>query len=46
MIIDLLMGPTWTRLHIPRDPITDALIDEIADVITRAYPPPSAQARP
>jgi AcrR family transcriptional regulator len=41
VIIDLLMGPIWTRLLITRDPITDALIDEIVDVIIRAYPPPA-----
>jgi AcrR family transcriptional regulator len=46
LIIDLLIGPIWTRLLITRDPITDALIDEIVDVIIRAYPPPPAGARP
>jgi AcrR family transcriptional regulator len=46
VIIDLLVGPIWTRLLITRDPITDALIDEIVDVIIRAYPPPPARARP
>src|SRR3954452_9278940 len=40
IIIDLLVGPMWTRLLITRDPITDAFIDEIVDVIIRAYPPP------
>ena len=42
VIIDVLMGPIWTRLLITRDPITDALIDEIVDVVIRAYPPPRA----
>jgi AcrR family transcriptional regulator len=46
VIIDLLVGPIWTRLLITRAPITDALIDEIVDVIIRAYPPPPAPARP
>jgi len=42
MIIDMLIGPIWTRLLITRDPITDGLIEEIVDVIIRAYPPPAA----
>ena len=41
MIIDMLIGPIWTRLLITRDPITDGLIEEIVDVIIRAYPPPA-----
>ena len=45
VIIDVLMGPIWTRLLITRDPITDALIDEIVDVVIRAYPPPRAARR-
>ena len=35
------MGPIWTRLLITRDPITDGLVEEIVDVVIRAYPPPS-----
>jgi len=42
MIIDMLIGPIWTRLLITRDPITQGLIEEIVGVIIRAYPPPAA----
>jgi AcrR family transcriptional regulator len=45
LIIDMLIGPIWTRLLITRDPITDGLIEEIVDVIIRAYPPPAADDR-
>src|SRR5918911_3372366 len=47
LLIDFLIGPIWTRLLITRDPITPALVDEIVDAITRAFPAPpaSAQAR-
>jgi AcrR family transcriptional regulator len=41
LLIDLLIGPIWTRLLITHDPITDALVDEIADAVTRAFPPPA-----
>jgi AcrR family transcriptional regulator len=39
-IIDLLIGPLWTRLLITRQPVTDALVDEVVDAVLRAYPPP------
>jgi len=42
LIIDLLVGPVWTRLLITHDPITETLVDEIVDSIIRAYPPPEA----
>src|SRR3954463_12229530 len=45
VIIDLLIGPLWTPLLITRDPITAGLIEEIVDVVIRAYPPPPARAR-
>jgi AcrR family transcriptional regulator len=41
MIIDMLIGPIWTRLLITRDPIIDGLVEEIVDAILRAYPPPA-----
>jgi len=44
LLIDLLIGPIWTRLLITRDPITKTLIDEIVDAITRAFPPPDSPA--
>src|SRR5919108_70881 len=40
LLIDLLIGPIWTRLLITHDPITATLIDEIVDAITRAFPAP------
>src|SRR3954471_10558416 len=40
VIIDLLVGPLWTRLLIPRQPVTQALVEEIVDAVLRAYPPP------
>src|SRR5918911_5058612 len=46
VIIDLLIGPIWTRLLITGDPITDDLVEEIVDVVLRAYPPPPDPARP
>lgn len=41
LLIDLLVGPIWTRLLITRDPITQSLVDEIVDAVTRAFPAPS-----
>ena len=38
LLIDLLVGPIWTRLLITRDPITKALVDDIIDAVTRAFP--------
>jgi AcrR family transcriptional regulator len=40
VIIDLLMGPVWTRLLITLHPIPATLVDEIVDAVLRAYPPP------
>jgi AcrR family transcriptional regulator len=42
LLIDLLIGPIWTRLLITRDPITPTLVDEIVDALTRAFPAPAA----
>lgn len=44
LLIDLLIGPIWTRLLITRDPITKTLIDEIVDAVTRAFPAPPCPA--
>ena len=41
VIIDLLIGPLWTRLLITRQPVTHTLVDEIVDAVLRAYPPPT-----
>src|SRR3954462_3380552 len=40
VIIDLLVGPLWTRLPITRQPVTQALVEETVDAVLRAYPPP------
>jgi AcrR family transcriptional regulator len=42
LLIDLLIGPIWTRLLLTRDPITAVLVDQIVDAVTRAFPAPSA----
>jgi AcrR family transcriptional regulator len=39
VVIDMLIGPVWTRLLITRQPVTHALVDEIFDVVLRAYAP-------
>jgi AcrR family transcriptional regulator len=46
LLIDLLIGPIWTRLLITHDPITPALVDEIVDALTRAFPAPTTAAEP
>src|SRR3954447_15456653 len=43
VIIDLLVGPLWTRLLITRQPVTQALVEEIVDAVLRAYPPTPPQ---
>ncbi len=45
LLIDLLIGPIWTRLLITHDPITPTLVEEIVDALARAFPaPPTASA--
>jgi AcrR family transcriptional regulator len=46
LLIDLLVGPVWTRLLITHDPITPSLINEIVDAVTRAFPTPQRSAGP
>jgi AcrR family transcriptional regulator len=41
LLIDLLIGPIWTRLLITRDPLPPSIVDDIVDVVLRAYPAPS-----
>jgi AcrR family transcriptional regulator len=43
-IVDLLIGPLWTRLLITRQPVTERLVDEVIDVVLRAFPPPGPPA--
>jgi len=43
LLIDLLIGPIWTRLLLTHDPITTALVDEIVDALTRAFPAPPTE---
>jgi AcrR family transcriptional regulator len=44
LIIDLLVGPIWTRLLITREPITKPFVDDIVDAVIRAFPPPPGPA--
>jgi AcrR family transcriptional regulator len=44
LVIDLLVGPMWTRLLITREPITKPFVDDIVDAVIRAFPPPSGPA--
>src|SRR4051795_11293672 len=39
VIIDLLVGPLWTRLLITRQPVSQAFLDEIVAAVMRAYSP-------
>src|SRR4051794_16235991 len=41
LIIDVLVGPMWTRLLIPRERITKPFVDDIVDAVIRAFPPPA-----
>ena len=41
LIIDLLVGPMWTRLLITREPITKPFVDDSVDAVMRAFPPPA-----
>jgi len=40
LLIDLLIGPVWSRLVITRDPLPPSIVDDIVDAVLRAYPPP------
>jgi AcrR family transcriptional regulator len=40
LLIDLLIGPLWTRLLITRDPLPPTIVDDIVGAVLRAYPPP------
>jgi AcrR family transcriptional regulator len=44
LIIDLLVGPMWTRLLITRERITKPFVDDIVDAVIRAFPPPTELA--
>ena len=37
LLIDLLIGPTWTRLLITRDPITREYVDSIVEAVLVAF---------
>jgi AcrR family transcriptional regulator len=40
LLIDMLIGPIWTRLLITGDPLPASIVDDIIDVVLRAYPAP------
>jgi AcrR family transcriptional regulator len=45
VLIDLLIGPIWTRLLITRDPVTDEYVDSIVESVLKAFdvnPAPAA----
>jgi AcrR family transcriptional regulator len=37
LLIDLLIGPVWTRLLITRDPVTGPYVDSIVDAVLAAF---------
>jgi AcrR family transcriptional regulator len=37
LLIDLLIGPVWTRLLITRDPVTGQYVDSIVDAVLAAF---------
>src|SRR3954465_7487506 len=40
LLIDMLIGPVWTRLLITRDPITREYVDAIVQMVLTAFPGP------
>jgi AcrR family transcriptional regulator len=47
LLIDLLIGPIWTRLLITRDPITPEYVDSIVEAVLTAFDvKPAAAASP
>jgi AcrR family transcriptional regulator len=40
LLIDLLIGPLWTRLLITHDPLPPSIVDDIVAAVLRAYPAP------
>jgi AcrR family transcriptional regulator len=42
LLIDLLIGPIWTRLLVTQDPLPLSIVDDIVSVILRAYAPQQA----
>jgi AcrR family transcriptional regulator len=44
LLIDLLIGPVWTRLLITHDPLPLSIVEDIVAAILRAYPAPSQAA--
>jgi AcrR family transcriptional regulator len=46
LLIDLLIGPLWTRLLVTHDPLPASLVDDITGAVMRAFPPPRQAAGP
>lgn len=40
LVIDLLIGPLWTRLLITEAPIGAGFADDVVDAVLRGFPPP------
>jgi AcrR family transcriptional regulator len=46
LLIDLLIGPVWTRLLVTQDPLPASIVDDITGAVLRAFPPPHRAAEP
>jgi AcrR family transcriptional regulator len=44
LLVDLLIGPIWTRLLVTHDPLPPSIVDDIVDAVLRAYPAPHRPA--
>ena len=44
LLIDLLIGPLWTRLLITRDPVTSEYVESIVDAVLAAFDPKPTSA--
>jgi AcrR family transcriptional regulator len=46
LLIDLLIGPVWTRLLVTHDPLPASIVDDITGAVLRAFPPPRQAGGP
>jgi hypothetical protein len=44
LLVDLLIGPVWTRLLVTHDPLPPSIVDDIVDAVLRAYSAPREPA--
>jgi hypothetical protein len=45
LLIDMLIGPLWTRLLITRDPVTSEYVDANVEAVLRAFEVAAATPR-